>query len=60
MSRPNAVNRMGLGVAVERLEDLVRSAIEAIPHCPGAHDLRAHILAEASRLLPRELARPAA
>jgi len=60
LGRPNAVNRMGLGVAVERLEDLVRSAIEAIPHCPGAHDLRAHILAEASRLLPRELARPAA
>jgi geranylgeranyl diphosphate synthase type II len=60
LDRPNAVNRMGLGMAVERLEGLVRTAIEAIPSCPGAHDLRAHILAEASRLLPRELARPAA
>jgi geranylgeranyl diphosphate synthase type II len=60
LDRPNAVNRMGLGAAIERLEDLVRSAIEAVPNCYGAHDLRAHILAEASRLLPRELARPAA
>jgi geranylgeranyl diphosphate synthase type II len=60
LGRPNAVNRLGVGSAVARLEDLVRSAIEAIPPCPGASDLRAHILAEASRLLPRELARPAA
>jgi geranylgeranyl diphosphate synthase, type II len=58
--RPNAVNRMGLDAAVDRLQELVRSAIEAIPNCHGAHELRAHILAEASRLLPRELARPAA
>jgi geranylgeranyl diphosphate synthase type II len=60
LGRPNAVNSMGVGSAVARLEDLVRSAIEAIPPCPGAQDLRAHILAEAGRLLPRELARPAA
>ncbi len=60
LGRPNAVHRLGLGSAVAHLEDLVRSAIEAIPSCPGAHDLRAHILAEASRLLPRKLARPAA
>ena len=33
---------MGLGVAVERLEDLVHGAIEVIPPCPGAHDLRAY------------------
>jgi geranylgeranyl diphosphate synthase type II len=60
LGRPNAVNHLGVGSAVARLEDLVRAAIEAIPACPGANDLRAHILAEASRLLPRELARPAA
>jgi hypothetical protein len=42
------------------LEELVQGAIAAIPKCPGAHDLRAHILGEANRLLPRELARPAA
>jgi len=60
LGRPNAVHRLGVGSAVSRLEDLVRTAIEAIPPCPGQQDLRAHILAEASRLLPRELARPAA
>jgi geranylgeranyl diphosphate synthase type II len=54
------VHHLGIGSAVERLETLVGSAIEAIPACPGAADLRAHILGEASRLLPRELARPAA
>ena len=60
LGRPNAVHRLGIGAAVQRLEDLVGSAIGAIPNCPGAADLRNHILAEASRLLPRELARPAA
>jgi geranylgeranyl diphosphate synthase type II len=60
LGRPNAVHRLGIGSAIERLEELVESAIQAIPECPGALDLRAHILAEASRLLPRELARPAA
>jgi geranylgeranyl diphosphate synthase type II len=60
LGRPNAVHQLGIGAAVERLEDLVRDAIQVIPPCPGAADLRAHILAEANRLLPRELARPAA
>lgn len=60
LGRPNAVLELGLGAAVERLELLVRSAIGAIPPCPGAEGLRAHILSEAGRLLPRELARPAA
>jgi geranylgeranyl diphosphate synthase, type II len=60
LDRPNAVNRLGIAPAVERLEDLVAAAIKSIPDCPGASDLRTHILSEASRLLPRELARPAA
>jgi geranylgeranyl diphosphate synthase type II len=60
LGRPNAVNHLGIGTAVARLEDLVQSAIDVIPRGPGAADLRAHILGEASRLLPRELARPAA
>ena len=60
LGRPNAVHQVGLGSAIERLEALVKSAIDVIPPCPGAADLRAHILGEASRLLPRELARPAA
>lgn len=60
LDRPNAVHRLGIATAVERLEELVGAAIKSIPDCPGAKDLRAHILSEASRLLPREMARPAA
>ena len=60
LGRPNAVHDLGIASAVGRLEDLVRAAIDAIPNCPGAADLRAHILGEAGRLLPREIARPAA
>jgi geranylgeranyl diphosphate synthase, type II len=60
LGRPNAVHSLGVETAVERLEELVRSAISAVPPCPGARDLRAYIMGEANRLLPRELARPAA
>lgn len=60
LGRPNAVHRLGMDAAVTRLEELVRSASEVIPRCPGAAELRAHLLAEAGRLLPRQLARPAA
>jgi geranylgeranyl diphosphate synthase, type II len=60
LDRPNAVLRLGIAPAVDRLQELVGTAIQSIPDCPGAKDLRAHILSEASRLLPRELARPAA
>jgi geranylgeranyl diphosphate synthase type II len=60
LGRPNAVAQMGMTAAVGKLEDLVRAAMSEIPECAGAGDLRAHILAEANRLLPRQLARPAA
>ncbi len=60
LGRPNAVAQMGITAAVGKLEELVRAALREIPECPGANDLRAHILAEANRLLPRQMARPAA
>lgn len=60
LDRPSAVRRLGVDSSVRLLEELVASAIESIPSCPGVKDLQTHILAEASRLLPRELARPAA
>jgi geranylgeranyl diphosphate synthase type II len=60
LGRPNAVAQMGMTVAVSKLEELVRVAMGEIPPCVGAADLRAHILAEANRLLPRKMARPAA
>ena len=60
LGRPNAVAAMGLSAAVLKLEALVHAAMTEIPACAGANDLRAHILAEANRLLPRKMARPAA
>jgi geranylgeranyl diphosphate synthase type II len=60
LCRPNAVHQLGMAGAIRRLEELVDAAVAAVPPCPGARDLQAHIRAEAGRLLPRELARPAA
>jgi geranylgeranyl diphosphate synthase, type II len=60
LGRPNMVHSLGLAKTVERLEELVQSAVDSVPECEGAHDLKAHIRSEAARLLPREMARPAA
>ena len=60
LGRPSATQQFGVQGAVERLERLVREGIESIPLCPGAHDLRALIMLEATRLLPKGLARHAA
>jgi geranylgeranyl diphosphate synthase type II len=58
--RPNAVAAFGLVGAVGRLEQLAASAVAAIPPFPRGSDLRALIMLEARRLLPRELATRAA
>jgi geranylgeranyl diphosphate synthase, type II len=60
LGRPNAVIELGLAGAVRRLEQLVGEAIAAIPDCPGAAELKALILLEAKRLLPKKLAQYAA
>jgi geranylgeranyl diphosphate synthase type II len=58
LGRPNAVQEMGIDGAIARLEELMAGALARIPECPGAADLRAHIMSEAGRLLPAKLARP--
>jgi geranylgeranyl diphosphate synthase type II len=55
-ARPSAVLQLGLPGAIARLEDLAAGAVAAIPPCPGADGLRAVILLETQRLLPRSLA----
>jgi geranylgeranyl diphosphate synthase type II len=54
--RPSAVAALGLDGAVDRLIELVNGAIESIPDCPGADDLRALVRGEMQRLLPEPLA----
>jgi len=58
--RPNAVQRLGLDGAIDRLDCLARAAAASIPACRGAKELKSHILSETMRLLPKELATRAA
>ena len=60
LGRPSAVLELGIRGAIERLEDLVREAVDSIPACSGAAALRTLMLAEAQRFLPTSLARVAA
>ncbi len=60
LGRPSAARELGLSGAVGYLQDLVDSAVEAIPPCPGSDALRQLILAETHRFLPDELWQQAA
>jgi geranylgeranyl diphosphate synthase type II len=60
LGRPSAARELGIAGAVERFEQLVASAIDSIPPCPGAAQLRALMQFEANRFLPKALARRAA
>ncbi len=56
----NAVSEHGLEGAKERLDRLVEEAVGAVPECAGAEQLRAGILEEMERALPKTLGRSAA
>jgi geranylgeranyl diphosphate synthase type II len=58
--RPNAAAQLGLVGAKNRLEELVKSAIDSIPPCPGALELREQIKAQTALFFPKQLAREAA
>ncbi|MCB1519061.1 MAG: polyprenyl synthetase family protein [Hyphomicrobiaceae bacterium] len=58
--RPSAVGQLGLRGALTRLEGLLSEAMEAIPPCEGQTELRGIIRAQATRLVPKELATAAA
>ncbi|MFN3350765.1 polyprenyl synthetase family protein [Pseudorhodoplanes sp.] len=60
LGRPSATRALGIEGAMSRLEALVARANQAIPPCRGAADLRALIMLEAKRLVPKSLARHAA
>ncbi|MFO1323588.1 MAG: polyprenyl synthetase family protein [Burkholderiales bacterium] len=60
LGRPSAARELGVAGAMRRLEHLVAAAIASIPQCPGAAELRAAMLEETARLLPKQLVRRAA
>lgn len=57
---PSAVLELGEEAATARLRRLVAEAMEAVPECPGAERLRASIVTEMERVLPKNLALVAA
>lgn len=57
--RPSACS-LGVDGAARRLKGLLAEAMESIPACPGADELRAAIAGESKRFVPKELARVAA
>jgi geranylgeranyl diphosphate synthase type II len=59
LGRPNVVQTYGINGALDLLNSLAHDAAAAIPDCPGATPLRALITQEASRLVPKNLARVA-
>lgn len=60
LGRPSAVIELGLDGATFRLHALVRQAIDAMPPCANGNELRALMLSEAKRLVPKKLAQFAA
>jgi geranylgeranyl diphosphate synthase type II len=60
LGRPSAAREMGIVGSMGRLESLVEEAIQSIPPCVGAAELRDAMRIEAQGLVPKELARRAA
>ena len=60
LGRPSAARELGIAGSIRRLESLVEDAIESIPSCGGATELKAAMRIEAQSLVPKELARRAA
>ncbi len=58
--RPNAAAELGVGGAKAYLEGLMRAAVDSIPDCPGAGELRTLIAAQTVLFFPKQLARVAA
>jgi len=60
LSRPSAVAEHGIKGALARLNALVEQAVDSVPPCEGAPEMRALVRMTAMRLAPKQLARSAA
>lgn len=56
LGRPSAVRALGVAGAAQKLDGLVRAALDSIPDCDRAGELRDLVRAQALRLAPRQLA----
>lgn len=57
--RPSAALELGIEGAIERLGSLVADAVDSIPDCPGAEQLKSLIQLETRKFLPKALRRAA-
>jgi geranylgeranyl diphosphate synthase type II len=55
-ARPNAAAEFGIDGAKRRLKELITTAVDEIPSCPGRDMLSKVILKESSGFLPKDLA----
>ena len=55
LCRPSAARELGLEGAVHHFDRLVAAAIESIPDCQGAVQMRALVRMEAERLVPKAM-----
>ena len=53
LGRPSSASEHGLNGAIQHFDRLVASAIDAIPECPGAAQLRELVRLESERLVPK-------
>lgn len=60
LKRPSAVAERGVKGALAQLNALVEQAVESVPNCEGAQDMRTLVRMTAMRLAPKQLARSAA
>ena len=60
LSRPSAVAELGIQGALQRLNGLVQRAVESVPACDGAQEIRDLVRMSAMRLTPKHLTRSAA
>jgi geranylgeranyl diphosphate synthase, type II len=60
LGRPSAAKEFGLQGAVQRMKQLLADMVASVPSCPGQHAFRELMLQEASKFLPKSLAKQAA
>lgn len=60
LHRPSAVAERGIHGALARLNDLVQQAVDSVPDCDGAQEMRDLVRMTAMRLAPKQLVRSAA
>jgi geranylgeranyl diphosphate synthase type II len=60
LERPSAVRTLGVRAAVEHLHSLIDDALQSIPACAGANELRAEVRNQVRWFVPKDIAQFAA